>query len=78
MDKDAKIIPVIDCPVCGAEDVLLSFEATMSKKGHQDIEIWTCSQCGKVPNVGSDIKVKHYISMADLEAMGYKSEISNG
>jgi len=69
-----KVVPVIDCPICGAKDVPLSLETAMTKEGSPDIEIWSCSKCGKVPNVAEDIKVKRWLSTRDLEAMGYTEE----
>ena len=73
--ENDKVIPVVDCPVCGAKDVPLSLEVTMEKEGHSDIEIWSCSSCGKVPNIGKDLKVKRYISIKDLKKMGYSEAL---
>jgi len=72
MYKSDKIVPVIDCPVCGAVDTPLSHQATVRKDGYPDIDIWECSNCGKVPNLMQDIKVKKYVSVRDLEKTGWK------
>jgi uncharacterized Zn finger protein len=71
-DKTAKVIPIIDCPVCKAKDVPLSHINTLSKKGHPDVVIWECTNCGKVPNVAQNLKIKKYISVEELETMGWK------
>lgn len=75
-NKDRKFIPVIDCPICGAKDAPLSFEAEFQhkEKGRPSIIIWSCSNCGKVPNVAGDMKIKRYISINDSELMGYTKE----
>jgi len=73
MRKDKKVIPIIDYPVCGEKDVPLSLEATMQKEGRPDLEIWQCSSCGKVPNIEHDIKIKRYISIKELEELGWES-----
>ena len=75
MRKDKKVIPVIDCPICGAKDVPLSHEATMQKEGKPDLEIWQCSSCGKVPNIAHDLKIKRYISMKELEELGWQQDV---
>jgi len=63
--EEKKGVPVIDCPNCGAKDIPLSHIATMVKKGYPDIEIWECSACGAVPNLGSDVPVKRYTRKGD-------------
>ncbi len=70
---DVKCIPIIDCPICHTKDVPLSHVAAMTK-GKKTVEIWECSNCGKVPNIGEDIKVKRYISVNELLAMGFSKE----
>lgn len=76
MRKDKKVIPIIDCPICGKEDIPLSYEGTMTKPGNSDIEIWSCSNCGKVPNLAEDIRVKRYISIIELKALGWEETVS--
>ena len=66
-----KIIPIIDCPICKTKDVPLSLHSTMTKKSHPNIEIWECTSCGKVPNLTHNIKIKKYISVKELEQMGW-------
>lgn len=66
-----EIIPVIDCPICGAKDVPLSCDSILSKEGESDIVVWSCSACGKVPNLAEDVKVKRCLSPEDMEKMGY-------
>lgn len=70
VNDDITCIPIIDCPICEAKDVPLSHEATMTK-GDKAIEIWQCSSCGKVPNIANNLKIKRYISINDLKAMGF-------
>ena len=72
--QDNKVIPVIDCPNCGAKDVPLSHEVTMTKEGMEDIEIWACTNCGTVPNIAGDLKVKAYISIKQLKALGWEAQ----
>lgn len=72
VNENKKIIPIIDCPTCGAKDVPLSHEATMTK-GEKTIEIWACSSCGKVPNVAEDLRIKRWISIKELKALGYEA-----
>lgn len=74
MNKTKKIIPVIDCPICGEKDAPLAYEATMTKKGKPNIIVWSCAHCGKVPNLGEDIEVKKYVSIKELEELGWKQE----
>lgn len=74
VNETTPIIPIIDCPICGAKDVPLSHVSTMRKEGHPDIEIWQCTQCGKVPNIGHDIEVKRYVSISELREMGWSEE----
>jgi len=70
MNENRKIIPIIDCPICGAKDVPLSYEVTMSK-GKKTIEMWSCSSCGKVPNILKDLKVKRWVSVKELRELGW-------
>lgn len=74
MRRDKKVIPIVDCPSCGAKDVPLSFEGEFTKKGRPDVVVYTCSNCNKVPNVAEDLKVKRYISIKELEELGWKQD----
>ena len=70
MDND-KVIPIIDCPNCKEKDVPLSYEGTMVKEGFPEIVIWQCTSCGSVPNILDEVKVKKWVSIKELEEMGY-------
>jgi len=72
--NDEQLVPIIDCPLCGAKDVPLSHEGSFVRHETPEIRIdlYTCSACGKVPNVEEDLVIKRWVSMVELEAMGYK------
>ena len=71
--------PVIDCPVCGAKDVVMSCEGTYIRREEpKQITVWSCSACGKVPNIEHDIVIKRWVTTAELEAMGWKPGIEEG
>ena len=36
-----------------------------------DKQLWTCPKCGNVPNVEHDIVIKKWLTLADLEELGY-------
>jgi hypothetical protein len=63
--KEGEDLLLIDCPICGIRDAPLSFKATMAK-GDKSIDIYECAYCGKVPNLGVDIKIKGRIRREDL------------
>lgn len=67
--KLGKIVPIVDCPNCGAKDTPLSFKAQMVK-GEKVIEIWECPECGTVPNFGSDLEVKRWVDIQELKEAG--------
>jgi len=76
---DEHFIPIMDCLECGEKDVPLS---TVGPWVHPDrfdeegkpIEIWisSCPKCDRVPLDESEIK--GYVSMEELEEMGWKRE----
>ncbi len=74
MNKNKKIIPIIDCPICNAKDVPLSYGGTFTKPGCPTVTIWTCTNCGKVPNVANDVQIKRYVSIAELEELGWSQK----
>jgi len=66
------MIPIIDCPLCGAKDVPMSYEGTFTKEGFPEIELWTCTNCKKVPYVEEDVPIKRWITTEELEKMGWE------
>ena len=71
---EEKVIPVVDCPICGAKNVPLSYHGTFSRPGVQDIQVWECTSCGAVPNVVKDLEVKQWISVEELKEMGWNED----
>ena len=63
-------IPMVICSGCG-EETPLTYVSSWSKD-KVTIHIWATPCCDLVPLEEKDIK--GYISVADLEAMGYKKE----
>jgi hypothetical protein len=43
----------------------------MVKEGFPEIVIWQCTSCGSVPNILDEVKVKKWVSIKELEEMGY-------
>ena len=74
LKEDMKTIPIIDCPMCGVENVPLSFDGEFEDKSGRhrpNIVVWSCSSCGKIPNLVGDVKVKRYISLKELKELGW-------
>lgn len=77
-------IPIADCPKCGLKDTPLSQQHHKMK--HKDtgkeIEFWliTCPQCDTIFNWDKKTMklIKGYISLKDIEDMGYKTEDGKG
>jgi len=85
MEKD-KIIPIFDCPHCGKKDQPASHHGPYIKRirdkkgrfmkgGYIELHIWSCPACDTCLNAVEDFKPKKWISIEELEAMGWKEEI---
>lgn len=69
-------IPLIDCPECGAKDQPASHSGPWVK-GKKEVHIWSCPNCDAVLNLENDLKPKGWISIRELEAMGW-SKVEKG
>lgn len=83
--KEEKIIPIFDCPHCGKKDQPASHHGPYIKRirdekgrfikgGYKELHIWSCPTCDKVLNLDKDFKPKKWITVEELEAMGWKEE----
>lgn len=74
--KDS-FIPVADCPMCGLKDTPLSQEHRIYKHKvtGKELDLWfiSCPGCGWLANMDKESMkhIKGYISIKDLEALGY-------
>ena len=72
LQGDEYCIPVVVCGKC-EEKVPLSHQGTMTKEGHEDIEIWSTPCCDIVPY--DENSIVGYISLQELqEDWGYTPE----
>lgn len=82
MNKKAKVVPIVDCTneKCGAKDVPASYMGCWTKevsKGIKKVYIWVCPDCNTVLNLASALKVKKWLSIEELEKMGWKHSRKN-
>jgi RNase P subunit RPR2 len=71
-EQSKPMIPIIDCPACHAVDVPLSYEGTYQKEGEEDVVIFTCTNCGAVPNMVAEVQIKKWLSLEELEKLGWQ------
>ena len=73
MIAEEKTVPIIDCPYCGKKDVPASHSGPYVK-GTLEVHVWSCPFCDSVLNFDRDFEPKKWISVEELEKMGWKKD----
>ena len=67
---EEKTVPIVDCPYCGKKDVPASHTGPYVK-GTVEVNVWSCPFCDAVLNLEHDFEPKKWITIKELEEMGW-------